>query len=177
MDGINEYFKSMIDKQFAIRDELRTVERRTKTLDEHLRHSGNYKANRKFKAKYDTLYAEYTTLKKATGFGAERKAQKALDTANEFYETHCNEITMYENAERYLRDVLQKHYDPMKLPPIVKWQAERESLTADLKRLNLDYKKLKDDTAKVEKIRSNVYDILRSESRETQRTRTQFIDL
>jgi len=83
---------------------------------------------------------------------------------------------MYENAERYLRDVLQKHYAPMKLPPIAKWQAGRESLTADLKRLNLDYKKLKDDTAKVEKIRSNVYDILRSESRETQRTQTQFID-
>ena len=177
MDELNEYFKSMFDKQFAIRDELRAVERRTKTLDEHLRHSGNFKAYRKFKTKYEKLYAEYTTLKKATGFGAKGKAQKALDAANEYYETHRNEITMYENAERYLRDVLQKHFDPKKLPPITKWQAERESLYADLKRLNLDYMKLKDDTAKVEKIRSNVYDILRSESRETQRTQTQFIDL
>ena len=34
-------------------------------------------------------------------------------------------------------------------------------------------KKLRDDTAKVEKIRSNVYDILQSESRESQRTRAQ----
>jgi len=83
---------------------------------------------------------------------------------------------MYENAERYLRDVMQKHFGPKKLPPIAKWQAERESLNADLKRLNLDYMKLKDDTAKVEKIRSNVYDILRSESRETQRTRAQDVD-
>ena len=71
---------------------------------------------------------------------------------------------------------MQKHFDPKKLPPITKWQAERESLTADLQRLNLDYKKLRDDTAKVEKIRKNVYDILRSESRETQRTRAQDID-
>ena len=131
---------------------------------------------RKFKVKYKKLYAEYTTLKKATGFGAERKARKALDTANEYYETYRNEITIYENAERYLRDVLQNHFDPKKLPPITKWQTERESLTADLKRLNLEHKKLRDDTAKVEKIRKNVYDILRSESRETQRTRAQNVD-
>jgi len=42
--------------------------------------------------------------------------------------------------------------------------------------LNQDYKKLRDDTAKVEKIRNNVYDILQSESRETQRTRAQDVD-
>jgi len=83
---------------------------------------------------------------------------------------------MYESAEQYLRDVMQKHFDPKKLPPISKWQAERESLNADLKRLNLDYMIFKDDTAKVEKIRSNVYDILRSESRETQRTKVQDVD-
>ena len=151
MDGLNDYFKSMFDKQFAIRDELKPIERRMKTLDEHIRHSGNYKAYRKFKAKYEKLYAEYKTLRKATGFGAARKAQKALDTANKYHETYRNEIAIYENAERYLRDVLQKHFDPKKLPPITKWQTERESLTADLQRLNLDYKKLKDDTAKVEK--------------------------
>jgi len=176
MDGLNEYFKSMIDKQFAIRDELKPIERRMKTLDEHLRHSGNYKAYRGYKAKYERLYAEYTTLNKATGFGAGRKAQKALATANEYYETYRNEITMYENAERYLRDVLQKHFEPKKLPPITKWKAERESLTADLQLLSLEYTKLKDDTVIVEKIRKNVYDILRSESMETQRTRAQNVD-
>jgi len=32
-----------------------------------------------------------TTFKKATGFGAKRKAQKAFDTVNEFYETHRSE--------------------------------------------------------------------------------------
>ena len=176
MDGLNDYLKSMIGKQFDIRDELRTVERRTKTLEEHIRQSGNYKAYRKFKTKYEKLYAEYTTLRKETGLGAKRKAQKALDAANECHETYRNEITMYDNAERYMRDVMQKHFDPKKLPPIAKWQAERESLNSDLKRLNQDYMKLKDETAKVEKIRSNVYDILRSDSRETQRTRAQDVD-
>ena len=177
MDGLNDYLKSMISKQFDIRDDLKTVERRMKTLDEHIRHSGNYKAYRKFKTKYEKLYAEYKTLKKATGFGAERKAQKALDAANEYHETYRNEITMYENAERYLRNVLQKHFDPTKLPPISKWQAERESLTADLQRLKLEYRKLRDDTARVEKIRKNVYEVLRSELRDTQRAKAQDIDL
>ena len=37
-----------------------------------------------------------------------------------------------------IRDVLQKHFAPKKLSPIAKWQAERESLNADLKRLNLE---------------------------------------
>jgi len=42
-------------------------------------------------------YAQYQTIKKAGGFGAERKAQKALDTANEYYETYRNEIMCEEN--------------------------------------------------------------------------------
>ena len=76
-----------------------------------------------------------------------------------------------------MREVMQKHFDPKKLPPIAKWQAERESLNADMKRLNLEYMKLKDDTAKVEKIRSNVYDILQSESRNIHRKWTQDTDI
>jgi len=43
------------------------------------------------------------------------------------------EITLYESAERYLKDVLQERFDPKKLPPITKWTAEREKLTVDKK--------------------------------------------
>jgi len=176
MAGLDKKLQGMIGQQFAIRDELKPIERRMKTIDEHLRHSGNYKAYRKHKAHYEKLYADYTTLKKATGFGAGRKSQKSLDTANEYYETYRNEITMYENAERYLRGVLQKHFDPKKLPPIAKWEAERESLTADKKRLNHEYATLKDETAKVEKIRSNVYDIMSAERHREQPHKSQDID-
>ena len=80
----------MIGRQQSIRDKLKPIDRRLKTLDEHIKHSGNYKAYRGKKAQYDKLYAQYKTLKKEKGFGAERKAQKALNTANEYYENNCS---------------------------------------------------------------------------------------
>jgi len=75
-------------------------------------HSGNFKAYRKHKAQYEKLYAQYKTLKKETGFGAGRKAQKAQVAANEYHSAHSDEIAMYEKAEKYLRDVLQGRFDP-----------------------------------------------------------------
>jgi len=172
MAGLNEKVSAMQDKQFAIRDELVKVERRAATLDEHLKHSANYKTYRGYKAQYDKLYAEHTAIRKARGFLSERKAQKALDKANEYYENHRMEITLCQAAERYLKDVLQGHFDPAKLPPITKWKAEREKLTADRNRLNRQYQELKTDTATVEKIKRNVDDIMREDTRIPQRKRT-----
>lgn len=103
-----------------------------------------------YKAQYEKLYVEYGTIRKSDGFGAGRKAQKALDTANEYYETHRNEIAMYYNAEKYLRDVLQGHFDPKKLPPIKKWQAERNKLIAEKLRLNREYGQIKEDVREIE---------------------------
>ena len=88
MAGLAEKLDAMTDKQYEIRDELKKIERRITTLDEHIRHSGNYKGYRKEKMQYEKLYAQYETVKKVGGFGAERKAQKALDTANEYYEAN-----------------------------------------------------------------------------------------
>ena len=177
MAVLEEKVQSMLDKQFDIRDKLKSTERRLKTLDEHIRHSGNYKAYRGHKAKYDKLYAEYRTIKKAGGFGAERKAQKALDTANAYYDTHHTEIVLFEAAERYLKDVMQERFDPKKLPPITKWTAERDKLNADMRRLNGEYVSLKNETAEVEKIRRNVYDIVSAENRREQPTRKQDMEL
>jgi cell division protein FtsB len=53
------------------------------------------------------------------------------------------------------------------------WKAEHEKLTAERNRLNQRYHALKDEVKEVEKIHRNVYDILREETREAQRTRTQ----
>ena len=142
------------------------------TLDGHLEHSRNFKNYRGHKAQYKRLYAQCQAIKKAGGFGAERKAQKALDAANEYYEAYRPQIAMYDNAEKYLCDVLQGHFDPKKPPPVSKWKAEREKLAADKQRLNGEYTKLKNDTATVEKIRSNIYDILREETRTVERTKS-----
>ena len=166
----------MTDKQFAIRDKLRATERRAKTLDEHLKHSGNYKAYRGHKAKYEKLYAEYTAIKKAGGLFSERKAQKALDAANDYYESNRMEITLFESAERYLKEVMQKNFDPKKLPPITKWRAEREAITADLKRLNVEYVNLRNEVSAIKKIKRNIDDILNDGARTQQRKRTHDLD-
>ena len=108
---------------------------------------------------------------------AERKAQKALDTANEYHETYRVQITMYESAERYLRDVLGERFDDKKLPPITKWTIEREKLTADLKRHYGEYTQLRTGTAEVEKIKRNVDDILREDRLEQQPTRARGMEL
>jgi RNA polymerase-interacting CarD/CdnL/TRCF family regulator len=168
MAGLDDCFGNMIGKQQDIRDKLKPIDRRLKTLDEHIRHSGNYKTYRGKKAQYQKLYAQYETIKKAGGFGAERKAHKALAAANEYYETNRNEITMYDKADQYLKGVLQEHFDPKKLPPVTKWNAERGKLTAERKMLDADYYKLKDEVKEAEQIRKSVYSIMRQEQRELQ---------
>ena len=55
--------------------------------------------------------------------------------------------------------------------PLPAWKAEREELTAKRNRLNQRFYTLKDEVKEVEKIHTNVYDILREETREAQRTR------
>ena len=165
-----------IGKQQDIRDKLKPIDRRLKTLDEHIKQSGAYKGNRKYKTQYEKLYAQYEAIEKAGGFGAERKAKKALAAVNEYYETYRNEIASYENAEKYLWSVLQKHFDPKKSPPISMWQAEIAKLTAERKLIESDYYKLRDEVKDAEQIRKSVYNIMRAEQRETQPRRTRDID-
>jgi len=177
MAGLDDCFGNMIGRQQDIRESLKPIDRRIKTLDEHIKHSGNYKAHRGKKAQYDKLYAQYMTLTKTTGFGAERKAQKALAAANEYYEIYRTEIAMFDNAEKYLKGVLQTHFDPKKLPPIAKWKAEIEKLTAERGDLNQQYNALKDEVKEAEQIRKSVYSIMRQEQREQQQRRTQDMEL
>jgi hypothetical protein len=153
----------MYGRQLAMGDKLKPVERRLKTLGEHIRHSENFKACRPVKARYDKLYAEYQALEKASGLLAERKARKALDAANEYYEANRMEITLCEAAERYLKGVLQSRYDPKKLPPLTAWKKEQAKKTAERAEFYRQYHKLKDETRNVEEIKRAVEQILKSD--------------
>ena len=73
---------------------------------------------------------------------------------------------MYDNAEKYLKGVLQTHFDPKKLPPVAKWKAEIEKLTAERGGLSQQYNELKDEVKEAEQIRKSVYSIMRQEQRE-----------
>jgi hypothetical protein len=123
-DAVGDFY----GRQLALGDKLKPVERRIKTLDEHLRQSENFKANRKIAGQYNTLNAEAKAAEKATGLFAKSKAEKAHNTEQSFYETHRAEIDLFQGAEKYLEGVLQSRYDRKKLPPITKWQDERETL-------------------------------------------------
>ena len=128
LQDLEKKLSDMIGNQFVISGKLKPINRRLDTLKEHLRHSDNFKQYRGHKAQYEKLYAQYKVLKKSSGIGVKRKTQKALDTANEYRETYRREITLYEAAEQYLKDTLQSHYDPKKLPPIKKWKADQADL-------------------------------------------------
>jgi len=59
MAGLEQKIVSMYENVQRLRDDLKLVERRIKTLDEHLLHSENFKNYRKFKKQYDELYSLY----------------------------------------------------------------------------------------------------------------------
>jgi hypothetical protein len=149
-------------RQLALSDKLKPVERRVKTLGEHLRQSENFKANRKIAGQYNALNAEAKTAEKATGLFAKSKAEKAHNTAQNFYEIHRAEIDLFQAAEKYLRGVLQSRYDPKKLPPITKWQEERETLRKKKGGLNTEYAALKDEIREVEIIRRYAEEVQRA---------------
>ena len=73
---------------------------------------------------------------------------------------------MFDNAEKYLRDVLQERFDLKKLPPISKWRDELTEKTTEKNTLYREYHSLKDETARVEKIKRSVTEILRGETPE-----------
>lgn len=73
--------------------------------------------------------------------------------AQDFYEAHRSELTMYAAAEKYLRGVLQKRFDPTKLPPIKKWSDERETCRQELGGINTEYAILKNDVENAEAIK------------------------
>ena len=174
---LEKMVNAMDGKVDAIGAQMKKLQRRTDTLKEHIMHSENFKQYRRHRRKYDELYAVYQAAKKETGFFAERKAQKALDAANEYHEDFRPQIAIYNNAEKYLRDVLQGRFDPKKLPPITKWREELADKTAESAALYQEYKTLKDETAKVEKIKRSVADILHSDEPRQARQKSRGMEL
>jgi hypothetical protein len=138
LSGFDKKLQSMIGERFRINDELKSIDRRLKDLDKHIAQTELIKEHSKIHKIYK---------------GLKPKEQPA------FYESKRAALTMYEAAERYIKGVLIGR-DKIPLPT---WKAEREKLTAEKMRLNREYTELKTETAKVEKIRSNVYDIISAE--------------
>jgi hypothetical protein len=158
--GMKAAVDKMRDEQSAVSGKLKPVERRIKTLDEHIRQSEIFKEHHKLNWQYEKLQAEYETAKKATGFFAKSKADKAREAAQDFYESNRAGLTLFAAADKYLKGVLQSHYDPKKLPPIAKWERERDDLRVEKSVLYKDYEFLKEDVQQAEVIKRNAEKVM-----------------
>jgi hypothetical protein len=167
--GFREVVGGFYSRQAGINDKLKKVERRGETLDEHIKQSETYKTNRGYKTRYDKLYAEYKTALKASGMGTKRKAQKALEAADDYHEKFRAEITLCEAAERYIKGVLNGR----NAVPLDDWKAERAKLEGEKQSLYQEYYTLKDEVKQVEAIRRHVEELVREESRERQPIKAQ----
>jgi hypothetical protein len=159
---LGKKMSDLIGETFVAGDKLKRIDRRLKTLDRHIGQGENFRKYRRINGRNNALREQYEAAKKQTGFGAGKRAQKALDTANEFYESNRTELTLFAAAERYLKDVLQKRYDPAKLPPLKKWSDEREALRMEKGGLNTEYRLMKDEIREVEIIRKYAEEVQRT---------------
>jgi hypothetical protein len=172
MAGLERTVKSMHGKLSDVRYKLKPVERRLKTLDEHIKQSENYKENKPIKRKYDELHSEYSAAKKATGLFARRNEEKARIACNEYYENHRPELFQFDTAEKYLKDVMQERFNPKKLPPVTKWKEEYKTLTAEKDLIYREYYNLKDEVKEVEQIKRSVDVLIKEQEPQKQRSKS-----
>jgi ATP-dependent exoDNAse (exonuclease V) alpha subunit len=140
----------LADKVDAIRrdctdayERKKKVERRVATLDKHAAQCKNFTANRSVMQTYDRLHVEAEAAEKSTVGSlnpfAKGKAKKARKAAQDYYYDNTPQIEMYKSAEKYLKGVLQKRYDPKQImAQAKKWAAERETCKQELGGINTE---------------------------------------
>jgi prefoldin subunit 5 len=148
------------DERKDMSDKLQPFKRRIKTLDEHLRHSDNFTKYSKIAKQRDELSAAAYALEKQ-GFFSKGKAQKAREKSEAYAWKHRNALVDYDAAEKYLRGVLQKRFDPKNIPS-GKWRQERETLAQELGGLTTEYEVLNDEIREVELIRKSAEEVQRA---------------
>jgi hypothetical protein len=118
----------------ALSTNSKATQKRIDRLKEHLRQSENFKQYGKIAAQYDALHVVADAAEKTTGMFAKSKAEKAWKETQDFYRGHESEIGMYRATEKYLKGVLQKRFEPKKLPPIKMWRGELQRETCGERR-------------------------------------------
>jgi ATP-dependent exoDNAse (exonuclease V) alpha subunit len=130
---VTEYYGRLSD----IRGKSKPIERKMKTLDEHIRQAETLSKHRK-------VYEQY----------AQQKPKKR----EAFYESHRAEITLYESASRYMKE----HLNGRSRIPMKEWRAERSKLATKSRALSVELHSLKVEIKKVEVIRRHAEGIQRT---------------
>jgi hypothetical protein len=157
------------------------IERRVTTLDKHAGQCKNFAANRSVKLTYDKIRAEAEAAEKETGFFAKGKAEKARKAVQDFYYDHTAEIETYKAAEKYLKDVLQKRYDPKQISAQAKkWSGERDTCKRELGGINTEYNVYKREVESAEDIKRFAVKLLlpdEPKERQQQKTKSKGIEI
>jgi len=148
VSDLNNKVNAMYQKQSDIRGELKPVERRLKVLGEHIKQGENFK-------KYKPIYEQYQSIE--PGF-ADKLFKREPKT--EFYEKHRAEITLFEVADRYLKEHLN---GKVSKPPMKKWRTEYAELSEKRDTIYRGYYSLKDEVKEVERVRRTVDEVLREQ--------------
>jgi ATP-dependent exoDNAse (exonuclease V) alpha subunit len=161
----------------SVSEEMKKTTRRVDTLTKRLEQGKHFTENRQYSREYARLYAIYTTAVSEKKLLSGRKAQKALDAANAYYEENRAHITLYQAAEKYLRDALQEHYNPKKLAlQVAKWEKELAEKAAERKIQYGKYEKIKSEIATAEKIQRTIWEAQREEKGEQMRRKARSLE-
>jgi peptidoglycan hydrolase CwlO-like protein len=144
---LREKASDFYGRQNEIGGKLNRLDRRMKTLDEHIKQT-------EIRREHHRDYKLYQ--------------QEKPKNKPQFFEQFRKELTLYKAAERYLKGVLNGRTSI----PIKDWKAEREKLTAEKQNLRREYERLKNEVREVEIIRKTAEQIARATEPQQQRTRT-----
>mgnify|MGYP006072518707 FL=1 len=132
-EDLADAFQKAQAQASQMRKDLRKTEQDLKSVNEQIRYTGQYLANK-------SVYKQY--------LGSKSKKK--------FRQEHHSEITLYETA----RKVLKEHADGGKLPSMKALKAEKEDLLAQKDSQYEAYQKLRSHEKELKTVRANVAAIL-----------------
>ncbi len=147
MAGLRDKVGELHKRRMDIGGRLNRLDRRVKTLDEHLKQAGHYRQHRE-------IFQQYQ------GIAKPKQRER-------FRSEHHAEIALYEAAKRYLDGVMNGRTSL----PVKAWLDERGTLGNERNALNREYVSLKTEVQGLERIRRAVEDIMRSEALMVQQIR------
>ncbi len=140
MAGLRDKVGELHKRRMDIGGRLNRIDRRVKTLDEHLKQAGYYRQHRE-------IFRQYQSI------AGPKQREK-------FRNEHHAEIALYEAAKRYLDGVMNGRTSL----PVKMWRDERGALADERNALNREYVSLKAEVQSVERIRRAVEDIMREDA-------------
>ena len=148
-EGLEGHLTDLMEEQRKLGHEYNPIRSRLAELSEHIRQNEDYK---KWRAEYQQYQKDLAAQMPW------RKKSFAAD--NDYIVHHYNEAK--ENI-----DSLKNEQGKI---PLASWQREHTELSAKLRELDGRYQVVKEKVTRVNKFRVRVYDFLRKEQREHQRT-------